>query len=365
MSLTSTRPARVLSLDGGGVRGAISIAFLEALEARLAREAGRPVRLCEWFDLIGGTSTGAIIAGGLALGYSAAEMRGFYQQLAPRVFQGGRFRMPGVVSKFKGAALMAELEGIVGERTLETPDLKTRLAIVTKRLDTGSAWVLTNNPNSVYWNTSADGKTIGNRHYPLKMLLRASTAAPHFFDPQRIQIVEGEPPGLFVDGGVSPYNNPAFLMFMVATLPAYGLGFPTGPDKLEITSIGMGAYREKLDPKAWHSGLSGSIAGHALVAQIADTQQQVTAMMSWFGACDTPWAYNAEVGDLASAPAPGGPLFTFKRYDVRLETDWLRDVLGETVSPRQLATLRRIDDASLIPEFYRLGAKAAELQMGS
>jgi patatin-like phospholipase/acyl hydrolase len=61
-------PRRVLSLDGGGVRGAVNITFLEALERRIAREQGRPVLLCDWSDLIGGTSTGAIIAGALALG---------------------------------------------------------------------------------------------------------------------------------------------------------------------------------------------------------------------------------------------------------------------------------------------------------
>jgi patatin-like phospholipase/acyl hydrolase len=63
MPADTPRPARVLSLDGGGVRRAISIAFLEALEAKLAREVGRPVRLCDWFDLIGGPSTGVIITG--------------------------------------------------------------------------------------------------------------------------------------------------------------------------------------------------------------------------------------------------------------------------------------------------------------
>jgi len=69
---------RILALDGGGVRGALSIAFLERLEKILTEIEGRPVRLCDWFDLIGGTSTGAIIAAGLASGYSANQMHNFY-----------------------------------------------------------------------------------------------------------------------------------------------------------------------------------------------------------------------------------------------------------------------------------------------
>jgi len=53
----------MLSLDGGGVRGAISIAFLERLEKLVEEIEGRPTLLADWFDFIGGTSTGAIIAG--------------------------------------------------------------------------------------------------------------------------------------------------------------------------------------------------------------------------------------------------------------------------------------------------------------
>ena len=61
-------PKRILSLDGGGVRGAITIAFLERLEKLIAEIEGKPTLLSDWFDVIGGTSTGAIIAGALALG---------------------------------------------------------------------------------------------------------------------------------------------------------------------------------------------------------------------------------------------------------------------------------------------------------
>src|SRR5215471_1531222 len=80
-------PKRILSLDGGGVRGAISIGFLERLEKTIAEIEGRPTLLCDWFDLIGGTSTGAIIAAALALGFSATDIRKFYHDLAQRVFR--------------------------------------------------------------------------------------------------------------------------------------------------------------------------------------------------------------------------------------------------------------------------------------
>src|SRR5919108_1042611 len=75
MHLFCPGPKRILALDGGGVRGAISVAFLERIEALLSEHQGRPVRLGDYFHLVGGTSTGSIIAGALALGYRAEQVR--------------------------------------------------------------------------------------------------------------------------------------------------------------------------------------------------------------------------------------------------------------------------------------------------
>ena len=138
-------PKRMLSLDGGGVRGAIAIGFLERLETLIEEIEGRPTLLCDWFDFIGGTSTGAIIAGALALGYRAAEVRKFYHALGPRVFRRSFWRIEGLMSKFDRRNLISELEGILGDRTLDSDDLRTGLGVVAKRLDTGGCWVIANN----------------------------------------------------------------------------------------------------------------------------------------------------------------------------------------------------------------------------
>ena len=71
--LFSPGPKRILALDGGGVRGILTLAILERMEALLRERSSTPnsFRLCDYFDLIGGTSTGSIIASGLALGLSA------------------------------------------------------------------------------------------------------------------------------------------------------------------------------------------------------------------------------------------------------------------------------------------------------
>src|SRR5476651_818174 len=112
-------PKRILSLDGGGVRGAISVAFLEEMERLLRTSKGPAAVLGDWFDLIGGTSTGAIIAGGLALGYDTAQLEEFYRVRAQRVFRRFRGRIPGIKSRFDSKLLVEEIEGVVGKRTLD------------------------------------------------------------------------------------------------------------------------------------------------------------------------------------------------------------------------------------------------------
>jgi hypothetical protein len=63
----NTPPKRILSLDGGGIRGILTLEFLGVIESMLRKRSGRDdFRLCDYFDLIGGTSTGSIIAAGLA-----------------------------------------------------------------------------------------------------------------------------------------------------------------------------------------------------------------------------------------------------------------------------------------------------------
>src|ERR1019366_5087908 len=79
-------------------------------------------------------------------------------------------------------------------RTLDSPDLRTGLCIVLKRMDTGSAWIVANNPRSTFWKTPADGLFTGNRHLPLAHIVRASTAAPSFFEPELIEIAPGRRP---------------------------------------------------------------------------------------------------------------------------------------------------------------------------
>jgi predicted acylesterase/phospholipase RssA len=351
---------RILAIDGGGVRGVVALAFLDRIERVLEAQSGRPVRLCDHFDLIGGTSTGAIIATGLALGHRVAQIRDFYFELGPRVFKRPALRLPGWHAKFDAAALARELRGVIGSRKLDSTDLQTGLGIMLKRVDTGSAWILTNSPRSVFWETPGDRSFIGNRHYSLANVVRASTAAPHFFDPQEIEIVEGEPPGLFVDGALTPHNNPSLALLMAAILPGHGLAWPAGRDNLTVVSIGVGAFRDRLHSKTWRRSAAAALAVRAMIQQVNDSQSLILTLMSWFGECATSWPVNIETGDLASVEPPMGALFRFFRYDLMLETAWLRQSLGAEVSERTLKHLRQIDDPHAMTLLEELAKDAAQ-----
>jgi hypothetical protein len=112
-------PKRILALDGGGVRGAISVAFLERIESIISERLGIEARLGDWFDLVGGTSTGALIAGALALGFRTEQVKEFYLRLAPRAFQPTRWGIPLFQAKFNADGLRAEILKIVKSPTFQ------------------------------------------------------------------------------------------------------------------------------------------------------------------------------------------------------------------------------------------------------
>ena len=356
-------PKRILSLDGGGVRGAATIAFLERIEALIEEIEGRPVRLGDWFDLIGGTSIGAIIATALALGYRVSEIRTFYEQLAPKIFKRSFWRVTGWHAKFDSRRLMQELTNVIGPRTLDSPDLRTGLCIVLKRMDTGSDWIVMNNPRSVFWETPADGSFMGNRHLPLAHVVRASTAAPSFFEPELIEIASVRPPGLFIDGGLTPHNNPALLMLMTELVPAYGLNWRIGPENLLIVSVGTGSFQPTLSPADAMRSSAIGLAIKSLAAMIAESQLLVLTLMTYLGQSPIAWPINSEIGDLGRVLAPTGDLFRFLRYDVRLEQSWLAENLGKHFSADFIAKLRPMDNPANMQTLYELGRSAATDQV--
>src|SRR6185503_19389176 len=222
-------PKRILALDGGGLRGILTLSYLAQIESLLRERhgGGNDFRLAHYFDLIAGTSTGAIIAAALACGMSVAEITKKYFELGKKVFQTSWFRDGYLRARYDEAQLISELQDVYGSQTtIGDSRLQTGLLVVTKRLDSGSPWPISNNSRGRYYNARPNSGVIANSDYPLWQVIRASTAAPSFFNPEKIQIARGQADqqptvGEYVDGGVSPFNNPALQAVMYATLDGY------------------------------------------------------------------------------------------------------------------------------------------------
>ncbi|MGE0828682.1 MAG: patatin-like phospholipase family protein [Hyphomonadaceae bacterium] len=318
-------PKRVLALDGGGVKGILTLGMLRVLEGELRRRSRDPTLvLSDYYDLIGGTSTGAIIAAGLALGLSTSDLIRMYSELGPDVF--GRQAGDGIFmqSKFDAKKLRAALSGVLSTKTLGTKDLRTGLAICAKRIDTGSAWVLTNHPRSKFYESPPDSPIYPNKRYRLIDLVLASAAAPTFFDEVVIDIEFDEKNrptqrGYFVDGAVSGNNNPSMQLLMLALEPNYAFGWSPGADKLMMTSCGTGLRRPRTDGQSFQ-GLPPGVRGiHSLRAMIYDTQVQGVMMMQALSEPKKPWYVNAEIEFQQGACISGQPVLDFQRLDVILD----------------------------------------------
>jgi hypothetical protein len=232
------RPRRMLALDGGGIRGLITLGILEGIEKLVSERTKKPLH--EYFDYIAGTSTGAIIAAGLSRGMTIADLIQFYRSFGKQMFDPSTL-IDRIKYLYTADPLKEQLQKTFGPDTRLNPDgLKCLLLVVTKNVTTDSPWPISSNPEAKY--NDPDRKDC-NLQIPLWQLVRASTAAPVYFPAEVLQWDPADPSKsfVFVDGGVTPYNNPAFLLYRMATEPAYRLNWKTGENKLLLVSVGTGA----------------------------------------------------------------------------------------------------------------------------
>jgi patatin-like phospholipase/acyl hydrolase len=187
---------RILSIDGGGVRGLIPATVLAELE----RQTGRLTR--EWFDFVAGTSSGAILTAGIAAGIPAARLVTLFEERAPRLL-----RTVPVVSQLRrviGGSMFDthalhrlirdELGPEAGDWTLN--DAPIDLLITAKRLSDGMPWYFVrDNP--------ANSCRAGSYH--LADAVTAAAAAPTYFPPWPIAGI-----GELIDGGMGVAGNPVY-----------------------------------------------------------------------------------------------------------------------------------------------------------
>ena len=350
-------PKRILALDGGGLRGILTVGILKRIEDELRERHGnsRDFRLCHYFDLIAGTSTGAIIAAALAIGMTVDEITDKYRELGSRVFQRSLLRQGFLRAKYDERRLIEELKKVFGAETrLGGEELRTGLLVVIKRLDTASPWPVSNNPNGKYF-ASRPGGTIGNGDYKLWQAVRASTAAPDYFDPERITIAQlpGHPPvfGDFVDGGVSPFNNPALQAFMYVTASGYRVNWATGEERLLLVSIGTGAH----DPAVRRSEVAAAHALRALLSLMDDCAALQETLLQWMSRSPTARKIDSELQRLDGDLVGGAPLLSYVRYNVDLDAASIHALLGSEATAIPVENLSAMDAPENMEALHLIG----------
>jgi len=364
--LRRTGSKKLLSIDGGGIRGVIALEVLLEIEKLLG--GGRSeFRLAHYFDYISGTSTGAIIAAGLSLGMPVQALLDFYRDKGAQMFDHAfllrRFRY-----KFDDRNLAAMLQGVMGaETTLGSHRLQTLLMIVLRNATTDSPWPVSNNPYAKY---NDEARPDCNLKLPLWQLVRASTAAPTYFPPEVVQI--GPQEFVFVDGGVTMYNNPAFLTFLMATTKAYwanparldgqDVTWPaaSGADRLLLVSVGTGSAanaNEGLLPGEMNLVYNATTIPSALMFAAQNEQDMLCRI---FGDCLAGDALDREIGDLigeGSRGAVGEKLFTYLRYGADISTRGLAALDLGHLDPVKVQKMDSIDGLNEMREVGRAVAR--------
>jgi uncharacterized protein len=352
--VSSPGPKKLLALDGGGIRGVITLEVLLRLESMLAEQlgGGDDFVLGDYFDYIGGTSTGAVIAAGLAKGLRVEQLLDLYVTRGEEMFDHASLRRR-YHYRYGSWRLREQLQGLLGEdTTLGSEQLKTLLLVVVRNATTDSPWPLSNNPNALFNDPS---RADNNLAIPLWQLVRASTAAPVYFPPEVVTL--GEQRFVFVDGGLTVYNNPAFQLFLMATLDAYRLCWTATESDLLLVSVGTGTCPkadDRLRPDAMNLLFNAASVPAALMHAALDEQDLLCRV---FGRCRHGPAIDLEVGDLMHREGLlEKRLFSYVRYNTELSRRGL-DKLGlDDVIPEQV---QRLDSVQHIGDLRRVGQAAA------
>lgn len=224
---------RVLSIDGGGIRGIIPALVLQDIEQSI----GKPI--AKAFDLIAGSSTGAILALGLAVEdsdgtplHTAGQLVQLYEQDGRRIFRSPTWRRMlhlGRVfgEKYPSSALKRVLNETFGPATLQ--DCVTDVLIPSYEIERGRPFFFRSRKASLQ---------AASRDVPLVEVALAASAAPTYFAPARLGGAEDDDHLTFVDGGVFA-NNPAMCAFVEARY--------THPGKeCLVVSMGTGRWRRSM-----------------------------------------------------------------------------------------------------------------------
>ena len=222
---------RILTIDGGGVRGIIPAVVLAALE----RTTRRPAR--ETFDFIAGTSTGAVLAAGLAAGIPAERLVALYLERSGEVFRSvpllGGLRRLLTGTMYETSTLHAVIRDELGPeaRDWRLNDAPIDLLITAKRVEDGVPWYFVRDSPA---NASRVGELM------LADAVTASAAAPTYFEPWEVA-----PIGELIDGGIGVAGNPVYQ----ACVEAFHYTRAYRPANTLVVSLGTGRLRRRAKPR--------------------------------------------------------------------------------------------------------------------
>lgn len=225
---------RILSVDGGGVRGVVPALFLQRLE----KDLNLPIH--ELFDYVVGTSTGGLIA--LALtkpgiggspAFSAASVADFYEREAPSLFTNRRSRLLPFGKPRYGNTGVDELVTRALGNTLLSESL-TEVMV--------TAYDMSNRCPKLF--VSWEARELNCENFYMRDVARATTAAPTYFTPALVAARDSTAPTLhLVDGGVFA-NNPTAMGFFEATHEELRRGTRLEDTEFIVVSLGTGMFKK-------------------------------------------------------------------------------------------------------------------------
>lgn len=239
MPSEETKSIKVLSIDGGGIRGIIPAVILDALHQRVGKEPWQT------YDLIAGTSTGGIIAVGIGTGcnngkpYSSRQLVDLYVQNGAGIFQ--KSFLEGVKEVFCPKYSPEGLEKVLKESFGDTEFRSAFTPLLVSSYDLKSQLPF-------FFKSHKIAKDPGY-NWPVWQIARATSAAPTFFPP--LHLVQDKQDYALVDGGVF-VNNPAMAAYVEARR------LYRQASQIILVSVGTGDRQDKINyAQAKNWGLLG------------------------------------------------------------------------------------------------------------
>ena len=268
---------RVLSLNGGGVRGLYTISVLAEFERILAKD-DKSYSIAEHFDLIAGTSIGGLIALGLADGKTARELESKVLEHASTIFPARRYCPNFLWNTWKGfkAVLGNRYNGdnidkavadIVGKER-KVRDLQRRILIPTVNISTGKP---------LFIKTCHNPRFTRDDRLRLVDVARATSAAPTYFKPHYIEELKA----YFVDGGLVA-NNPSYVAYHEAVTDLKNEFSIESENQIYILNIGTMASDFCINPEKITSWVPGYFRLWGLGSTLIETVMNGNQWMHHF-----------------------------------------------------------------------------------